>query len=128
MVKAGSCVVNSSRLRIKANNHVFWFFLRILATPGLADELGEEKKSFFSDAPNDVNHGSFDANGSAGTSYPTESDSEILRRSCPLLKACYLDTLRLDCETRSVKKTKNAHMVHEYGSAATESKSSLELN
>ena len=120
--------LNSSRLRIKANSHIFWFFLRILATPGLADKVREETKSFFSDVPNDVEHGSFDVSGNTGTPNPTESDSEISRRSCPLLKACYLETLRLDCETRSVRKTRNAHMVHEYGSAATESKSSFELN
>ena len=119
--------LNSSRLTINANNYVFWFCLCILATPGLADRVREETKLFFSDVPNDIDHKSFDASGSAGTLNPTESDSEVLRRSCPLLKACYLEKLRLDCETRSVRKTRNAHMVHEYGSTATESKSSFEL-
>ena len=75
--------------------------LRIHATPGLADKVREQTKAFF--AP------TTDANAA-----PRPEDipgADDLGRHCPLLKVCYLETIRLDGEIRSIRKVHREHMI-----------------
>ena len=83
---------------------VFWLLLRILATPGLAEEIRDETKRFFQ----------VDRNRDAtAQAYLEPSGNEDLGRWCPLLKACYFETLRLDGQIRSVRKMKKDHLIPE---------------
>lgn len=86
---------------MNGNNVLFWLVLRIHATPGLADRLREETKSFFaptSDAEEALQHESI-------------SGADDMGRRCPLLKACYLETMRLDSEIRSIRKVRGDQLI-----------------
>jgi cytochrome P450 len=85
------------RLNANVNNLAFWMLVRILATPGLVERLRDEIKSHC-------------------VIFRTEKISALpelpqikiyvegLTQSCPLLRACYLEALRLDSAPWSVKK------------------------
>lgn len=87
---------NPRRLTINANNLLFWLVLRIYATPGLADEIRGQTKAFFPQT-------SHAKDALQPEDIPSAGD---IGRWCPLLKACYLETLRLDSEIRSIRKVK----------------------
>ena len=113
--EAGLTAVNiyaltSGRLTMNANNLVCWLLLRILSTPGLADEIRRETKRFFRDgnAPIDTTQPLLEGSGKGD-----------LGRWCPLLKACYLETVRLDSEIVSVRKIRRDNLVPETETAPT---------
>ena len=83
---------------------VFWLLLRILATPGLADEIRDETKRFFQGD---------DTQNATRQAHLETSEKGDLGRWCPLLKACYFETLRLDSEIRSLRKVKRDCLVPE---------------
>lgn len=75
--------------------------LRVHATPGLADKLREETQAFFA-PPTDAK------------AAPRPEDipgADDLGCRCPLLKACYLETIRLDGEIRSIRKVQREHLI-----------------
>lgn len=87
-------------MNVKASRTVFWLLVRIWATPGLIKEVRKEVAPFAkaSQAPQQF----------AVPELPNlKIDLKGLVGSCPLLKACYYECLRLDSapvSTRFVKR------------------------
>ena len=75
--------------------------IRIHATPGLADKIREETKGFSAQ--------SNDAKGALGLEDVPDADDT--GRRWPLLKACYLETIRLDGKIRSIRKVQGDHLI-----------------
>ena len=85
------------RMNANVNNLAFWMLVRILATPGLVERLREEIKSHCVIIQKEKI--------SPMPEIPEIKISvEGLVQSCPLLRACYLEALRLDSAPWSVKK------------------------
>ena len=93
-------------MNANANNLVFWMLVRLYATPGLVDQLREEMAPFAN---------AFQPPRIFGLPEPPRLQLALdgLIRSCPLLKACYLECLRLDSEPTSIKSVKQDFIVTE---------------
>lgn len=72
----------------KSGNAAFWLLLHILATPDLADRIRSEVAPYIKITRTPP---------TLGISEPAkiEIDSNALSRHCPLLRGCYIETLRL---------------------------------
>ena len=68
--------------------------MRICATPGLVERIRDETKALFQKISDE------------DESPYLDSEVASIGHSCPMLKACYLETLRLDGEIRSIRKVK----------------------
>jgi len=84
-------------MNANANALVFWLLLRIFSTPGLASRIRAETAPYArAEQPERV------------FALPEPArlrlDVEGLGRRCPLLKSCYIETLRLDSAPFSVKR------------------------
>lgn len=92
---------DSRRVTINGDNVFFWLVLRIHATPGLAGKIREQTKAFFAKSD--------DAKEAVRLEDVPQADD--MGRRCPLLKACYLETIRLDSEIRSLRKVRGDHLI-----------------
>lgn len=141
---------------INMNSHIFWMLLRILATPGFTDKIRQETAHLFEDEnssgnirplgsssnvtkkPDTYNYsdtkmGSHASNQDRSPSKPTETTKQgyILGSSlgdeCPLLKACYLETIRLDANIQSNRKIVKDFKFAESDDAASQGDQSLTM-
>ena len=81
-------------MNANANSLVFWILVHIWAIPGLVEEVRREIDPF--------------TGGLASRQAPLRNahlkiNIDGIIRSCPLLKACYFETLRLDHEPTSIR-------------------------
>lgn len=85
-------------LMANSNFAAFWLTIRILASPGLVADVLKETAPF---VKVDQSH-----NSSFGIQEAPrlKIDHKGLATSCPLLKSCYIESLRLDSAAWSVKK------------------------
>lgn len=79
------------------NPEVFWLLIRIFSTPNLVARLREEFSPYITITQ---------PSGSFGPMEPprVQIDEKGLSTSCPLLKSCYIESLRLDNAPWSLKK------------------------
>jgi len=93
-------------MNANANNLVFWIILRICATPGLLERVRAEIAPY-----------AIVVTPPQGPQFPEAKslrlDSEGLSRSCLLLKACYLEALRLHSASVTVKQVRKDVVVTE---------------
>lgn len=93
-------------MNANANNLVFWIILRICATPGILDRVRAEIAPY-----------AVVVTPPQGSHFPGPKslslDAEGLSRSCPLLKACYLEALRLHSASVTVKQVQKDVVVTE---------------
>ncbi len=80
---------------VTKNYFVYWMVVRILSSPGLVDRIRKETKSSVKASQPE-----------AIFNFPEPPRLKVYGRSlftaCPLLKACYLETLRLDSSPWSI--------------------------
>lgn len=90
-----SVLLNGNSISINVNSLVCWLLLRICSAPGLVEEIRNETGSF-AKATQPVQI--------FGKPEPPslEFDTDGLLLSCPLLKACYYECLRLDSSPVSI--------------------------
>jgi len=85
-------------LMANANFAAFWLLLRILATPGLGAAVLAETAPFVTLEPRG------DGGFGVEQSPRLQIDHRGLAASCPLLKSCYVESLRLDSAPWAIKK------------------------
>ncbi|KAI9709846.1 MAG: hypothetical protein M1828_002363 [Chrysothrix sp. TS-e1954] len=80
-----------------SNFAIFWLLLRILAQPGLTDRIRDEV------APHVRVNDPTTSFVNGGSASPLDIDDKSLTSSCPLLKACFIESMRMDSAPWSVR-------------------------
>ena len=92
-------------LNANANFLIFWMLIRIHATEGLVDRVRREVAPYISTQ----------ACSPKNPDGKLKIDVASLTRDCPLLKSCYIESLRMDSAPWSIKKVKSDFQISDGG-------------
>lgn len=93
-------------LNANSNYIVFWLLARILSTPGLVQQLRAETCPY-------IQLSLMTNNFRVSESPSIQIDHKGITNACPLLKSCYVESLRLDSAPWSLKKVKKDFSITE---------------